>query len=81
MIDTKAANNGAEKLMATAPASGIRLNAIKRQNCEIDCESPRAKWSRGRCVTKAERPLTGKIIAAPAISDANERRQSTSPTG
>jgi hypothetical protein len=67
--------------MATAPASGIRLNARSKQSCEIACERPRAKWARGRCVAKADSPLTGKIIAAPAMSEANERRQSTSPTG
>jgi hypothetical protein len=34
-------NSGAEKLMAMAPASGIRLNAISRQVCEQPCESER----------------------------------------
>ena len=80
-IDTKAAKSGAEKLIATAPASGIKLKAKSKQSCEIDCERPRARWSRGRCVTKADSPLIGKIIAAPATSEAKERRQSTSPTG
>ena len=49
-IDTSAANNGAEKLIATAPASGIRLKARSNANCEIDCDNPRRRWSRGRRV-------------------------------
>jgi hypothetical protein len=40
-IDTSAANNGDEKLMATAPASGIRLKASNNDSCEIDCDMPR----------------------------------------
>ena len=40
-IETSAANNGAAKLIAVAPARGIRLNAISRQTCEIVCDMPR----------------------------------------
>ena len=42
MIDSSAAHSGAEKLIAMAPASGIRLKAITVKVCEIDCDSPRA---------------------------------------
>ena len=35
------ANSGAEKLIATALASGIRLNAISRKACELACDTPR----------------------------------------
>jgi len=40
-IDTNAANSGEEKLMATAPASGIRLKASSSESCETDCDMPR----------------------------------------
>jgi hypothetical protein len=38
----RVANNGEEKLMAIAPASGIRLNAISRNVCEQPCDTERS---------------------------------------
>ncbi len=35
-------NSGAEKLIATAPASGIKLKAMTVNVCEIACDAPRA---------------------------------------
>jgi hypothetical protein len=42
MTDATVANSGAEKLIATALASGIRLNAMTRNVCEQDCDMPRS---------------------------------------
>jgi len=42
-MDTSAANSGEEKLMATAPASGIRLKASNSASCETDCDRPRRR--------------------------------------
>ena len=39
--EMRAVNSGAEKLMAMAPASGIRLKAISRNVCEHPCETER----------------------------------------
>ena len=39
--DTNVANSGEEKLMAMAPASGMRLNAMSRKVCEKPCETER----------------------------------------
>ena len=39
--DTRVANSGAEKLIAMALASGIRLNAMSRNVCENPCETER----------------------------------------
>ena len=67
--------------MAMAPASGIRLNAMTVKVCEIDCESPRARWSRGRRVANTDSPVTGRITAAQTKNDDSERNAITSPTG
>ena len=40
--EASVANSGEEKLMAVAPASGIRLNAISRNVCEQPCETERS---------------------------------------
>jgi len=55
-IDAMVANSGAEKLIATALASGIRLNAITRKVCEQDCDIPRTMWARSRLVRNTARP-------------------------
>jgi hypothetical protein len=54
-----------------APASGIRLKAMTEKVCEIDCERPRAIWSRGRRVVKTERPVNGRMAAAQATNEEN----------
>ena len=79
--ESRAAHSGAEKLIAMAPASGIRLNAITVKVCEIDCDSPRAMWAPGRCVANTESPVTGRTTAAQTMSEENERKNITSPTG
>ena len=79
--ESSADHKGAEKLMAMAPASGMRLNAITVKVCEIDCESPRARWSRGRRVANTDSPVTGSITAAQTKNDDSERNAITSPTG
>ncbi len=48
-MDTNAANSGGEKLMATAPASGIRLKASSSAACENDCDRPRSATGRAEC--------------------------------
>ena len=80
-IERSAAHSGAEKLMATAPASGIRLTAMTVKVCEIDCDSPRAMCAPGRLVENTARPDTGSTIKAQKISPAAERKNITSPTG
>src|ERR1700732_61869 len=80
-MDISAANNGAEKLIAMAPASGIRLKARTVKVCEIDCERPRAMWSRGRRVANTETPVNGRTNAAHTTSEENDRKNITSPTG
>ncbi len=81
MIDSSAANSGAEKMIAMAPASGISQKAMTVQVCEIDCDRPRAMWSRGRCVANTAMPVNGNMTAAQATSETNERKNITSPTG
>src|SRR3981189_601273 len=80
-VNIGAQNSGAEKLIAIAPASGIRLKATTVKVCEIDCDSPRAIWSRGLRVAKTESPVTGNRNAAQTTSDEKERKNITSPTG
>ena len=55
-IESSAAHNGAEKLIATAPASGIRLTAMTVKVCEIDCDNPRAMCAPGRRVANTAKP-------------------------
>ncbi len=80
-MDRSAAHKGAEKLMATAPAKGIRLTAMTVRVCEIDCDSPRAMWAPGRLVVNTARPLTGSTSAAQTTSPDIERTNITSPIG
>ena len=80
-MDTSAAQSGAEKLMAMAPASGIRLKAMTVNVCEIDCDRPRAMWARGFRVAKTDMPVNGRTNAAHTSSDEKERKNITSPTG
>ncbi len=49
-MEASVAKIGAEKLIATALASGIKLNAISRNVCEIDCDVPRKRWPLSRSV-------------------------------
>jgi len=79
--EINADHSGAEKLMATAPASGIMLKAMTLKVCEIDCDRPRAMWAPGRRVANTENPVNGRIKAAHTTSDENERKNMTSPTG
>ena len=79
--ETSVANSGAEKLMAMAPASGIRLNAISRKVCEKPCETERMTWWERRCVRKAASPVRGRMKSAQAMSATAVRVNSTSPTG
>ena len=79
--DSSADHKGAEKLMAMAPASGIMLTARTVKVCEIDCETPRARWSRGRLVANTENPANGSTKAAQTTREVNDRKNITSPTG
>ena len=79
--DSSADHSGAEKLIATAPASGIMLKAMTLKVCEIDCDRPRATWSRGRRVANTDSPVNGRTKAAHTTSEENERMNITSPTG
>ena len=56
MIEASVAKIGAEKLIATALASGISENAIIRNVCEVDCEAPRSRWPLRRWVWNTARP-------------------------
>ncbi len=76
-----AANSGAEKLMATAPASGMYQSAMTVKVCETACESPRATCAPGRRVAKAARPVAGNTAAAQTRSELNDRAAITSPSG
>jgi hypothetical protein len=64
-----------------APASGIMLTASTVRVCEIDCERPRARWSRGRLVENTESPVNGSTKAEQTTSEENDRKNITSPTG
>ena len=79
--ESNADHSGAEKLMATAPASGIMLKAMTLKVCEIDCDRPRAMWAPGRRVANTENPVNGRMNAAQTTSEENERKNMTSPTG
>ena len=81
MMEASVAKIGAEKLIATALASGIRLNAIRRKHCEIDCEVPRNRWPLSRSVWNTDRPVRGRMISESPISGTNTRENSTSPIG
>ena len=79
--DTNVANSGAEKLMAMAPASGIRLKAMSRNVCEQPCETERMRWCDKRRVRKTESPACGRMKMRQLISATTVRVNSTSPTG
>ena len=74
-------NSGAEKLMATALASGIRLKAISRNDWDVACEMPRMRWAPGRLVRNTANPVNGRIARLAPTSEVAERENSTSPTG
>jgi len=72
------ANNGAEKLMATAPARGIRLKAIMIMLCATACVELRPTWSRSRLVWNTARPVRGRMIAAQTKTEVIARMNRTS---
>ena len=80
-MEASVANSGEEKLIATAPASGIRLNAMTRQVCDRNCENERRTWWRSLRVRNTASPVAGRMNAAHAASETNERVNRTSPTG
>jgi hypothetical protein len=57
------------------------LKAMTLKVCEIDCDRPRAMWSRGRRVANTDSPVNGRMKAAQTTSEENERMNITSPTG
>jgi len=67
--------------MAIAPASGIRLNAIRRNVCEQPCETLRSTWWRRRPVRKTDHPVRGMVKTAQAANATTVLLNSTSPTG
>ncbi len=80
-IATSAVNKGAEKLMATALASGMRLKARIRNVCDTVCDNDRITWSRRRRVWNTASPVCGRMNSAHAISETPARVNKTSPTG
>ncbi len=74
----KVANSGEEKLMATAPASGIRPSAMTIRLCATACVALRPTWSRRRSVRNTAKPLRGRISKAQTGSDPSARKNSTS---
>ena len=73
-----AANSGDEKLIATAPASGIKPKAMMMQLCAMAWVVLRPKcWPMCR-VWKAENPLRGRINSEQIASEPNDRKHSTS---
>jgi hypothetical protein len=74
------ANSGAEKLIATALASGIRLKAIRMKVCEKDCEMLRAAWERSLSVRKTLRPVRGSMNIAQQTRPTAQRLNRTSST-
>ena len=64
--------------MATAPASGIKPNAMMIRLCAVAWVALRPKWSRNRLVRSTARPVPGKISAAQVTSEAMARKNSTS---
>ena len=81
MIEASVAKIGAEKLIATALASGISENAINRNVCEQDCDTPRNRWPLRRLVWNTASPVRGRMMIASPISGTNTRENSTSPIG
>ena len=80
-MERSAAHSGAEKLIAMAPASGIRLKAMTVKVCEIDCDRPRAICAPWRLVANTAKPVTGSTTTAHTTKDEIERKNMTSPTG
>ena len=81
IIEASVAKIGAEKLIATALASGISENAIIRNVCEQDCETPRNRWPLKRVVWNTASPARGRMMIDSPISGMNTREHSTSPIG
>src|SRR6266850_5786171 len=78
---TTVANSGAEKLMAVALASGIRLKAIRMKVCEAHCETLRTTWEPSFSVWNTARPVDGRMKAATHTRPTAQRLNRTSPTG
>jgi hypothetical protein len=79
--DASVANSGAEKLIANALASGIRLNASTISVCAVPCDSARSRWAPGRRVRNTASPLRGRMMSAQIASEASVRTSISSPTG
>ncbi len=81
--EASVANSGAEKLIAIALASGIMLNAISSNVCEVTCDMLRMHDGRraGACGTRQSRRV-GRMNA-PRTDERRRsaRLNSTSPTG
>ena len=81
IIEASVAKIGAEKLIATALASGISENAIIRNVCDVDCEAPRRRWPLRRLVWNTASPRCGRMMIESPISGMNTRENRTSPIG
>ena len=73
--------SGAEKLIATAPASGISLKAMKIAVIEQSCDSARLTGRRSRSVRTTASPRRGSTMRKHGTSENSERKNATSPTG
>ena len=73
-----AAQIGAEKLIATTPASGISASATMNRLCAVPCATLRPRWAAKRCVRNTGNPTRGRISAAQMTSEPKERKNSTS---
>ncbi len=81
IAEASVANIGAEKLIATALASGIRLKASTISVCEVPCEALRRRWARSRFVRKTASPVRGRMMSAQTASETTVRTNMNSPTG
>ena len=74
----KAANSGDEKLMATAPASGIMPKAMTMKLCAVACVVLRPKCCLKLLVRNTAKPVRGKIRSEQITSEPSARKHSTS---
>ncbi len=73
-----AAQIGAEKLIATTPASGMSASASTNRLCAVPCAILRPSCAPKRRVRNTAKPRRGKMSAAHTTSEPNERKNSTS---
>ncbi len=64
--------------MATAPARGIKPNAMMMRLCAVACVALRPKWSRNLFVRSTARPVRGRMSTAQVKSEAMARKNRTS---